>query len=87
MGKSEPVIKIKTTVENGEKLLVFCDSKAYPMMQFLPLHYEEVTLVNLDLLNEPLENYLRLYRYSNILITYDIDSFSTNKNIGKLSEI
>lgn len=87
LGKSEPVIKIKTTVENGEKLLVFCDSKAYPMMQFLPLHYEEVTLVNLDLLNEPLENYLRLYRYSNILITYDIDSFSTNKNIGKLSEI
>lgn len=87
LGKSEPVIKIKTTVENGEKLLVFCDSKTYLMMQFLPLHYEEITLVNLDLLEEPLENYLRLYRYNNILFLYDIESFSNCKSIAKLSEI
>lgn len=86
LGQPEPVITIKSNAKSYNSLLVFCDEKSYPLTQFLPLHYEEVTLVNLDLLDKPLENYLPLYRYNSILFLYDAETFQSNKNIAKVSE-
>lgn len=85
LGGNDALVKIKTNVENGKKIIVFKDSYANTLMQFLPLHYEEIALVDLRYLNLPLEEYLDIDEYSQALFLYSLSTFLSDTNIKKVS--
>lgn len=82
LGKPYSIANIQTNLANGKKLLLFKDSFADPLMQFIPLHYETTTLVDLDLANKTELQNLRLSDYSAILFLYDINTFLTDSYIS-----
>lgn len=84
LGQNVPVVKIKTNVNNGKKLLLFKDSFANSLMQFLPLHYEEIALVDLRYLNEPLSEYLNVRNYQQALFLYNVGNFTDDSSLSKL---
>lgn len=83
LGQNVPVVKIKTSVHNGKKLLIFKDSYANALMQFLPLHYEEIALVDLRYLNTDLEKYLQVEDYQQALFLYSVGSFADDTVLTK----
>lgn len=77
------VVRVKTTVKNGKRLLLFKDSYSHALMQFLPLHYEEIVLVDLRYLNKPIEEYINLEDYNQALFIYNVAGFSQDKTVAK----
>ena len=84
MGENAPVMKINTNVENGKKIIIFKDSYAHALMQFLPLHYEEILLVDLRYLHQPLEEYANILDYQQALFLYSVDSFSKDGSVKQV---
>ena len=76
LGSEPGVLYIRTNLDNGKRLLLFKDSLAEPLMQFLPLHYEEITLVDLWSFHGRLEDYLNVFRYQQVLFLLDMTSLS-----------
>lgn len=85
LGGNEAVMKIKTNVDNDKKLVVFKDSYANAIMQFLPLHYEEILLVDTRYLNQPLESYADLNEYNQALFLYNVSGFVGDASVKKVS--
>lgn len=75
LGNNEDVIRIRCKNTNDKKLLIFSDETANPLMQFLPLHYQEIALVDLSLLNHSIYEDIDLYYYDQVLFLYDLDNF------------
>lgn len=84
LGDNVPVVKIKTNTTNGKKIILFKDSFSHAMMQFLPLHYEEITLVDLRYLNRPLEEYVNLDEYQQALFVYNMNGIANDSSIKKI---
>lgn len=82
---NEAVVKLKTNVQNQKKLIVFGDSFSRALMQFLPNHYEEVALVNLQYLKLPLESYIDISRYDTAVFLQSINSVVNNKSNYKVA--
>lgn len=85
LGGNDAVVKIKTKVNNGNKLLLFKDSYSNSLMQFLPLHYEEIVLVDLRYLNLPLDEYIDLRDYSQVMFLYSVAALNDDIGLRKLS--
>ena len=85
LGRNTGVVHIHTNVNNGKKLLVFKDSFANSMMQFLSLHYEEITLVDLRYLTKPLEEYLYVEDYQQALFLYNVGNFTDDASLTKVA--
>lgn len=78
LGENTSIVQIKTKVENDKKIIIFKDSYAHSLMQFLPLHYKEILLVDLRYLTTPLEDYVNLQDYQQALFLYNVSSFTSN---------
>lgn len=86
LGQNTPVVKINTNVKNGKKLIVFKDSYANSMMQFLTLHYEQITVVDLRYLNMPLSEYdVDMNDYQQALFLYNVGTFTGDQSMRKLA--
>lgn len=86
MGDNVGVSTIRTNVNNGKRIVIFKDSYANSLMQFLPLHYEEITLVDLRYLNAPLNQYIDLDKYSQALFLYNVDTFAEDNVLRKIKQ-
>lgn len=75
LGNHEAIIRVRGTNKNGKKLLIFTDQTGKQLMQFLPLHYEEIALVDLNLLQTTIYENLDLFDYDQVLFLYDLDNF------------
>ena len=85
LGQNTPVVTINTNVKNGKKLIVFKDSYANSMMQFLTLHYEQITVVDLRYLNVPLSDYVDMNDYQQALFLYNVATFTGDQSMRKLA--
>jgi hypothetical protein len=85
LGSNEPIVKIKSNVKNGQKLILFKDSYSHALMQFLPLHYEEIVLVDLRYLNKPLEEYINVLDYQQALFIYNMAGFVKDQSVKKVA--
>ena len=86
LGQNAPVVKINTNIKNGKKLIVFKDSYANSIMQFLTLHYEEIAVVDLRYLNVPLSEYqIDLNDYQQALFLYNVGTFTDDQSMRKLA--
>ena len=79
--------EIETTLTaTKKKLIVFKDSYANSMMQFLTLHYEEIAVVDLRYLNVPLSEYqIDLNDYQQALFLYNVGTFTDDQSMRKLA--
>ena len=84
LGDNAPVTKIVTSNKSGKKLLIFKDDTANAMMQFLPIHYSEIVLVDLKYLTRPLDSYIDLKDYPQVLFMYSLETFLNDTNIKKI---
>lgn len=85
LGGNDPVVRIKTNVKNGKKIIIFKDSFAHSLMQFLPLHYEEIALIDLRYLNKPLDEYIDMKEYQQALFMYNMAGFVSDGTVKKVS--
>jgi len=86
LGGNDSIIKIRTSVENGKKLLIFKDSYANALMQFLPLHYEEIVLVDLRAFNGELSDYVDLRDFQQVLFLYNVGNFAVDNSLSKAAK-
>lgn len=84
LGENESIVRVKTNVKNGKKLILFKDSFSHALMQFLPLHYEEILLVDLRYLNVPLSEYVDVNDYTQALFVYNMAGFVKDYTIKKV---
>lgn len=82
LGNHEAVMRVRGTNKNGKKLLIFRDETANHLMQFLPLHYEEIALVDLNLLQNTIFENLDMFDYDQVLFLYSLDNFMNELNIN-----
>lgn len=80
-----PFVEINTNNKNGKKLLLFKDSYANSMIQFLYHHYEKITLVDLRYINVSFENYIDINEYTQALFLYNVSNFVSENNIRKIN--
>ncbi len=84
LGKNQPFVTIKSSVKNGQKLIMFKDSYSHALMQFLPLNYEEITLVDLRYVAGDIRNYVDLKDYTAALFIYNMGAFVGDKSLNTL---
>lgn len=88
LGESSPITTISTTVDNGQRLLLFKDSYSDPLVQFLTLHFDQITLVDLKQLTEETAQQIHISDYSSVLFLYSVSNFVSDNSIAaKLSFI
>lgn len=86
LGGNDGIVKIRTNVANGKRLLVFKDSFANSLMQFLPLHYEEIVLVDLRAFNADLSDYVNVNEFQQALFLYNVANFTDDNSISKAAK-
>ena len=82
LGYDTPVTRIETNLDNGKKLLLFGDEFSDVLMQFLPLHYEEILLVNLSSASEKDLRQIRPGDYQTVLFLYSMDTYLNDSGIS-----
>jgi hypothetical protein len=85
LGSNQPMVTVKTNVDNGQKLLMFKDSYSHELVQFLCQHYEEITLLDLRYINTAFTELVDPADYTQTLFVYNVGGFITDKNLGKLN--
>lgn len=82
--------EVETNLEEKEKLLIFSDDSINNLMQFFPLHYKKITVVNLheiyyskDEVFEKLKN-IKKNDYDKILFIYQIESLNDDEQFRNL---
>ena len=80
LGSPEPLVKIKTSLNNGRKLLVIKDSFADCFIQFLIQHYSEIAVVSPEYMQKGLGSFIDPNEYEQTLFLFSIETLS--KNIG-----
>lgn len=83
LGKEEPFIRIKTSVNNEKKLLLIKDSYADCFIQFLIQHYSEIAVISPEYMKKPLSSFINPDNYEQILFLFGIDSMD-NENLFDL---
>lgn len=86
-GGNHAQIKIRTAVESDRKLLIFKDSYANAMIPFLINNFAEITVVDLRYYTDKLEDIFNNNDITDILVLYNVKTFSTDSSILNLEEL
>lgn len=81
---NQPLVTIKSDVNNGEKLIIFKNSYSHCFIPFLVNHYEEIHVIDLRFYRLNVYDYIRENNISNSLFLYDILNFSKDDSIRVL---
>ena len=84
LDNNHPLIKIKTSIKNGRKLLVIKDSYANSFIPFLTQHYEEIQVLDLRLMNVPVATFAKEAGISEVLLLYNVQNFSVEPKLSLL---
>lgn len=82
LGEPCGIIKIQTSVDNHQNLLLFGDQLSAPLLQFLSLHFENITFVNLRYFSEEQAQYIPTEEYQTILFLYSIENYLSDNSIS-----
>lgn len=81
-----PVVNIKTTYPEENKILVIKDSYAQCFVPFLTQHFSDITMVDLRSVSPfEIESTLNVDNYDQILVLYNYSGFVNDTNLKKLS--
>ncbi|KEI15324.1 MULTISPECIES: DHHW family protein [Clostridium] len=85
--KSKNKRKIKLEKNKGikvKKLLVIKDSYAHSLVPFLTNHYDEIHMIDLRYFNDNINEYIKKNDIEDILLLYNVLTFTKESNISKL---
>lgn len=82
LGEDRGVTVIHTNVDNGRSLLLFGDDYAKPMLQFLSLHYQSITFVDLGELAAGEGALIDPGEYQSVLFLYPVTSYVSDTSIS-----
>lgn len=85
LGGNYPLIKIKTDISGGKKLLVIKDSYANSFVPFLTGHFSEIYMVDLRYFDDNLKDLIKDNDIDDVLILYNVKSFFEDSSIEKIS--
>ena len=77
-------IVLKTSVNNGKKLLVIKDSYAHILSQFLCQNFEEVHFVDLRYYNASVSEYLEENDITDVLFLYNVSNLVSERTLRKV---
>lgn len=86
LDNNHPIITVKSSINNGKKLLVLKDSYANCFIPFLTNHYEEIHILDLRLLNMPIATYARQNSIEDVLLLYNVQNFSSEAKLSLLGK-
>jgi len=78
------LVKIKTNIENNKKILILKDSYAHSFVPFLTEHYSEIHMIDLRYFNMSTNEYIKQFYIDEVLMLYNISSFSEENTLAKL---
>lgn len=73
----------KSGQRNQQKLLLFADAAAKPVIPFLALHYADVTFVNLRYFTKEQMDLIQIEDYQNILFLYSLSDYLQDTSISE----
>lgn len=85
LGTNQPIVTVRTNVNNGQKLLMFKDSYSHELVQFLCQHYEEITLLDMRYINMDFTQLVDPNDYTQTLFIYNVGSFITDSSLRRLN--
>lgn len=84
LGQNQPLVTINTNSSSGKRLLIFKDSYAHAMAPMFADYYGTITLVDLRYINQPYNTVVDVSQYDQVLILYNVDTFSHSADAAKL---
>jgi len=84
LGSPEPLVRVKTSLNNGRKLLVIKDSYADCFIQFLLQHYSEIAIVSPEYMKEGLDSFIDPNDYEQTLLLFSIGTLSKKCGMDKI---
>ena len=81
-GGNHPLVKIRTTANNGRSLLVFKDSYANCFIQFLIPYYESIVMVDPRYYYDSLDAVLNGSAITDVLYLYSANTFLTDTSLA-----
>ena len=80
-GGNHPRVDINSTAETGRKLLLFKDSYANCLMQFLWPYFDEIVMVDPRYCYESADDIVRQEGITDVLYLYNADTFGTDNSL------
>lgn len=80
------MVRIKTSVNNGKKLLVIKDSYSHCFIPFLANHYEEVHILDLRYYKKDVYEYINNNDITQSLFIYNVGTFEDNFSVANLKK-
>jgi hypothetical protein len=87
LSENNPIVTIKTNVDNDKKLLIIKDSYANSFVPFLAEHYSEITVLDLRYIGITSENVVNVNDYNQVLFLYNASTFAQDENLKKMDYI
>lgn len=84
-GGNQGIIEITTNVKNGKTLFVVKDSFANSFLPFAANHFEKTVVIDLRFVNAHIDQIMKIYKPTDILLLYNTVQFMQSKDINKLN--
>ena len=82
LGGNHPQINIKTTNLNKKSLLIFKDSYANALIQFLLPYYQTITIVDPRYYSDDIEKLLSDAQITDVLFLYNMNTFAEDNSLA-----
>lgn len=86
LGGNNPIIRLKSNIEEKKKLLMVKDSYSHSLAPFLLNHYSEIVLLDLRYYHSGVQSFIEKENFDDILLLYSIDTFVNDKNLILLNK-
>lgn len=84
LDQNQPLLVIRTAVENGKKLAIAKDSYANCLIPFLVAHFEEIHVLDLRHLNLSVREYALQNGMDEVLLLYNVQNFAKDAKLSLL---
>ncbi|MBS1474019.1 DHHW family protein [Massiliimalia massiliensis] len=81
LGADRGVTEIETNLKSEHKLLLFGDEYSKPLLQFLSLHFQTVTFVNLNALTSDQYQLIDPDEYDSALFLYSVENYVSDTSL------
>lgn len=81
LGGNNGIVRVKSNVDNGKKLLIIKDSFSHTLVPYLINHYSEIVLIDFRYYALSVNKLIREEKFDDIAIIYNIENFKNDKRL------
>ncbi len=87
LSENNPIVTVKTNIDNDKKLLIIKDSYANCFVPFLSEHYSEIVILDLRYIGVTSENIVDINDFNQVLFLYNASTIAQDENLKKMNYI